>query len=405
MNVRDMVGYSLRSIRSRSIRSWLTILGVIVGITAMVLLVGLVQGLKNNVEDQLKGFGTNTIVIVPIDVSKVATFGSTQLVPTEGKLTEQDFERVKKIGSIDAITKVLSGRFNMRFKNESFTVSATGIEPDQYLTIVGSGISVETGRFLVTTDRHAAVLGADIASGTFKTGVAPGSDIFIAGEKFKVVGVLNKSGNSPTSTDNMILMTFDDVKRLRADTIAPGEISAMRMLVHEGQDVNATADEVNSVMLSSHRKNEDNKDFSIVTAGYISSQIDQTTSLLTLFLGAIAGISLVVGAIGISNTMFMAVLERRREIGVLKAIGMEEWEIERLFLVESGIIGILGGALGLLLGSLLIGLANLLGFPAVVLPEVAIGAVVFSAAVGMLAGYVPSRQAAKLDPVEALSYE
>jgi len=407
MKTADMVGYSLRSMRSRSIRSWLTILGVIVGITALVLLVGLVQGLKNDVENQLKGFGPNTIVIVPLDVSKVASYGSTQFVPTSGKLTEADYQRVKKVASIDSITKVLTGRLDTRFKNESVTVSGFGIEPDAFLQIAGSSLSVEFGRFLVPSDHHAAVLGHSIATDGFKKEVGVGSDIYISGKKFRVVGVLNKSGAAAGggSYDNAVLMPFDDAKELLGDSIAENELSAIRLTVKEGENVNETADQIEAIMLASHRKTEDNKDFSLVTAGYISSQVEQTTSLLTLFLSSIAGISLVVGAIGISNTMFMTVLERRREIGVLKAIGMREGEIERLFIVESGTIGIAGGGMGLLLGALLIGIANLLGFPAVIPPEVAAGSVLFSAVVGMVAGYIPSRQAAKLDPVEALSYE
>jgi len=405
MKPSDMVSYALQSMRNRSLRSWLTILGVVVAITAMVLLVGLVQGLKNDVENQLKSFGTNTVIIVPIDVSKVASFGSTQMVPTSGKLMETDYERVKKVGSIDAITKALSGRFNMQFKNESISVSGMGIQPEVFQQIAGGSLEVETGRFLVSADHRSVVLGNSISESGFKKKVEVGSDVYISGERFKVAGILKKTGNSAFQVDNMVMMSFDDAKSLLGDSIAEGEISAIRILIKEGADVNASADEINSIMLAAHRKTEDNKDFSLVTAGYISSQVEQTTSLLTLFLGAIAGISLVVGAIGISNTMFMTVLERRREIGILKAVGMEEKGIERLFIVEAGVIGIAGGAIGLLLGAILIGVANLFNFPAVIPFDVSVGAVVFSAIVGMVAGFIPARQAARMDAVDALRYE
>ncbi len=404
MKPEDMVAYATRSMRSRSLRSWLTILGIIVGISAMVILVGMVQGLKNTVEEQLQNFGPRTILVYPADVSKAATYGSPQMMPTAGKLYESDFQRLRKIGSIDLITKVILGRVDVAYRNESISASIFGIQPDIYRQ-TSSTVEIATGRLLSETDRKALVIGSALAASGFKQEVQVGSVIMLSGERFSVVGVLKKTGNSIVQLDNAILIPFDDAKDLLGDELAPNEISAIRITVKEGEDVEAAGQEINDVMLASHRKTEDNKDFSVVTPGYINSQVDQTTSMLSLFLGAIAGISLVVGGVGIANTMFMTVLERRQEIGVLKAVGMPENDILGLFLVESALIGIGGGALGLLLGAMVLEVANLLGFPAALPLALAVGAVVFSALVGAVAGYVPARQAAEVDAVEALRYE
>ncbi len=404
MDLTDMAAYSLRSMRMRSLRSWLTIIGVVVGITAMVLLVGLVQGLKNDVEKQLQSFGPRNIVIVPLDITKAAAYGSSEFVPSSGKLYDSDYERVRKVASIEEITRVISGRFNAEYEGHVITLSAQGVQPDSYLATVPD-LEIEKGRFITQSERNAVVLGSDLASTGFDKEVELGSVVNIAGRDFRVVGILRKSGAGASQSDSVAFMSFEDARRLLGDQMAPDEISSIRITIKEGESVDDAADQIESIMLSSHRKTEDNKDFSLVTSSYINSQVEQTTGVLSLFLGAIAGISLLVGAIGIANTMFMTVLERRQEIGLLKAVGMEELDIERLFITEAAIIGFAGGALGLLLGFSLILVANLLGFPAQVLPEVAAGAVVFSALVGMVAGFIPSRQAARLDAIEALRYE
>ena len=404
MKLHEMVIYALRSLQNRSLRSWLTILGIILGITSMVLLVGMVQGLKDDVEVQLQAFGPRTIIIIPTDVNKVAAYGGVSMAPTSGKLYETDYERVKRVGSIDTITKVLMSRMNAEYKDEAISVSVYGIEADNYQS-TSETIQIDVGRFLTSSERGAIVLGADIAQTGFKKAVELGSVVTLAGKQFRVAGILKKSGSSVGGVDSTIFMPIEDARQLLGDSLAPNELSAIRIVVKEGADPEEAAAEIEDIMLSSHRVNEDNKDFSLVTAAYIDSQVSQTTSLLSLFLGAIAGISLAVGGIGIANTMFMSILERRREIGLLKAVGMTENGILGLFVLESSLIGIGGGVIGIVLGAVLLRIVALLSFPSALPAYVVAIALVFSAAVGVISGFIPARQAAKLDPVEALRYE
>jgi len=405
MNLLDMVAYSINALRYSKIRSWLTIFGIVIGIAAIVILVGVVQGLKENIASELSVFGSNTIIITPVSTTGGAVgTAAMSFMPTKGRLFMTDYERVKRVGGIDYITPAISSRATVGYKNEEITASIMGVDPDTFSHIVGT-LEIEEGRFLTGSDRKAAVIGNNIAKERFNTDVGVSSPLYIGGERYTVVGVLKKTGTSFTNLDDVIIIPFEEAQDLFSSTLAEDEITGIRLAVKEGEDVEEIADEINTALLASHHVTEEEKDFSVVTAKFINERLESVTGTLTIFLGAIAAIALLVGGIGISNTMFMAVLERTREIGVLKAVGAEKAEIERLFLVESSLIGAIGGFLGLCVSFLLIQLITALGVPAVFIWWVAVGALIFSAGVGILAGFFPARQAAALDPVEALRYE
>ncbi|MEM2908718.1 MAG: ABC transporter permease [Candidatus Bilamarchaeaceae archaeon] len=405
MNIPDMVFYSVNALRYSKLRSWLTVLGIVIGISAIVVLVGLVQGLKNDIIAELSAFGSDTIIITPISTTRGAVgMASMAFMPTKGRMFMTDYERVKRIGGIDYITPVILSRTTVRYKDEENSVSVIGAEPDAFSHIVSS-IEIEKGRFLTSSDRRAVVIGNNIARERFENDMDISSTVYIAERRYTVVGVLKKAGTSFVNFDDMIILPFEEAQEIFSDALGEDEITGIRLKVKEGENVEEIAEEINSALLGAHHITEDEKDFSIVTPKFINERLDAMTSTLSLFLSAIAGISLLVGGVGISNTMFMAVLERTREIGILKAVGATEWEIQKLFLVESALIGAFGGFIGLCIAFLLIQLFVAFGISAVFIPWVAVAALLFSACIGMAAGFFPARQAAALDPVEALRYE
>jgi len=404
MNIRDMVYYSYNALHYRKLRSWLTIIGIIVGISTIVILIGLVQGLSDDITSQLDAFGSKTIIISPVSTSG-ASAAAASFMPTKGKLYLDDYERVKRVAEVEYITPVINQVTYAKYKKEEIGLSVLGVEPEIFKQTTGT-IDIEEGRFLTDSDRKSIVVGNNIAKDQFDEELHPSSVIYISDQRYTVVGVLKKTGTSFTNLDDAVFMPFEEAQDMFDDIMAEDEITGIRLTVKDGEDPEAVAEEITDILLAAHKVPEDEKDFSVITAAFINEQLESITSILTVFMGALAGISLLVGGVGISNTMFMSVLERTREIGTIKAIGASPKDIETLFLVESSLIGFFGGIAGLIFAFIVILLIDLSGFvPAVFIWWVALGALVFSVIVGVGAGVFPARQAARLDPIEALRYE
>jgi len=404
MNIRDMVYYSYNALHYRKLRSWLTIIGIIVGISTIVILIGLVQGLSDDISSQLEGFGSKTIIISPVSTSG-ASAAAASFMPTKGKLYLDDYERVKRVAEVEYITPVINQVTYAKYKKEEIGLSVLGVEPEIFKQTTGT-LDIEEGRFLTDSDRRSIVVGNNIAKDQFDEELHPSSVIYISDQRYTVVGVLKKTGTSFTNLDDAVFMPFEEAQDMFDDIMAEDEITGIRLTVKDGEDPEEVAEEITDILLAAHKVPEDEKDFSVITAAFINEQLESITSILTVFMGALAGISLLVGGVGISNTMFMSVLERTREIGTIKAIGASPKDIETLFLVESSLIGFFGGIAGLIFAFIVITLIDLSGFvPAVFIWWVALGALAFSVIVGVGAGVFPARQAARLDPIEALRYE
>ncbi|MCL6088700.1 MAG: ABC transporter permease [Candidatus Marsarchaeota archaeon] len=397
----DLLHYSLTSLRSRSLRSYLTVLGIVIGVAAVVSLISISDGLMASVEEQLQAFGPRNAVVMPGDVTGMAMSGGGYAPPSQGRLFEKDFERVRSVPGTTYVSRALSVRAPLEFRGETITASANGIEPELFSKMMK--ISVSEGRFLDENEEGTAVIGQRYADKSiFKRDSMYVGSVFYLGEqkkKFRVVGILDPSSSVSKS---MLLIPFDDAKELAQDAILDDELSSIRFQVAEGYDFDETIGDVTWALASSRGVKLDKKDFSIVTSAFILQQVGQIIGVLTAFLGFITAVSLVVGGVGVANTMYMSVMERTREIGTLRAVGASSRDILSLVVIESAIIGLAGGAIGLLIGWLISLAVSFFGFKAVVSIWLALSALLFSVMLGVVSGFLPAQKAAKLSPVAAM---
>ncbi len=398
----ELVKYAMKGLAYRKLRSWLTILGIVIGIASIVILIALAQGLDAAVRDQINSFGSNFIDIIPgsLESSGFGTY--------KGALYQNDADAIKRIPGILSSTAIVSPGFvTFEFKNSSLNSILAGVDPAgmyEYTKTVGFG----QGKNPQSNDQSAMVIGNSIAKSGFKEEVRLGDTIYANGVPFKVKGIFNPSA----LMDSSIYINIQAARRFLSDTEDPNRVYEIFAVTKPGEPVAPIAAQVEKIIANNHKVSLDNKDFSVITADTILESVGAIFGLLSLFLGSIAFISIIVGAIGIANSMFTAVLERTREIGILKAVGSDNSTIIRMFLFEAGLLGAIGGIIGIIVGGMILyliayGIKAFANIDLVlrVSPELALFSVVISIAVGLIAGYFPAREASHMQPVEALRYE
>ncbi|MEW5996576.1 MAG: ABC transporter permease [Candidatus Micrarchaeota archaeon] len=404
MRLEDMVSYSLRNLRYQHLRTWLTIVGIVIGVAGVIVLVGLADGLRASVSSQLASFGPKTIVISPVSLEGGVGAGPTTLRPTLGKLFERDADKVARIEGVHLATRVVMANVDMRFRDKRISSSVVGVEPEGFSETMP--IKIGEGRFIQPGDRRAAVIGYSIANEYFGDDrIRVNNIIELAGRQYRIVGVLQKSGASLGPGDSSVFVSYEDSRELAGVALAEREINGIRVIVDEGFDTEEVADRIEYVLSSQHKVPPDDKDFTLITPKFIEDQVNSILGTLTLFFGAVSGIALVVGGVGISNTMFVSVMERTKEIGVLKSVGAENWQIERLFLVEAAMIGLVGGVIGVIFGISVVLLLGIFGINATPSTPTVLISFIIAMGVGMLGGFIPARNAAKIPAVEAMRYD
>ncbi len=398
----DLVKYSVESLRHRSLRSWLTVLGIVIGIGSIVVLISLAQGLDTSIKAQLNSFGTNYAVVLPGDVlSGGFRFGPPVL---KGILTVKDRDAVARIPGVQYVSGSIALTFApVEFKDQNVTSSVSGVEAEAYSHYITT--EYEAGKFFSPGDTTAVIIGNNVAKTLFDKEIKYGDKVAIMGREFRVKGILKKVGQSGGNLDDAMLIDIKAARAILGDTFDKNRVFAILAVTDPNADIKEISDRIKFELRNRHKVAVGKEDFSVLTADSIAEQIGQITGLLAVFLGGVAAISLLVGGIGVANAMFTSVLERTREIGILKALGASQGKILQLFLLESGIIGLFGGILGVLLG---IGISKLLGYlgvPSIITWELMAFSLFFSFLIGLVSGAIPARNASRLEPVEALRYE
>ncbi len=403
MDYLEIVKTALQTLRNNVMRTALTTLGIIIGITSVILIVSLGQGAVKFITDELSSFGTDYFQINPGEsiFSSVAGSNTLTLDDVEAIKTDTSLTNVNLVAPIALTTKKVSAN------EEEESITIYGITPEM-LDIFR--IELLYGTFISTeeelTSERVVVLGSEVAETFFGKDTDPvGDRIRIDNTPFRVIGVTKSdsalAGNRLNQSIYMpIEIVFNEFSG--SDIIQEIDVS-----VHNEEQIEQTMEDVKVLLRDRHSIEEDDKDdFQITSAQDILTTVQTITGLLTTMIAAISGISLVVGGVGVMNIMLVSVTERTKEIGLLKAIGAKEKDIMMQFLIESVVMTVCGGIIGILLGvggAFLI--AQAVNIPFVVSVPAVLIAVGVSAAVGIAFGYYPARKAAKMQPIEALRYE
>lgn len=406
MRLDDAFSYSVRNLANRQLRSWLTILGIVIGVMTIITIMSIGEGLKHNITSELESFGSDMMFIVPVNIEGSGLNPNIASKPTSGKLFEKDASQIMKVPGISSLAKMTYGRSSLEFEDKKISAlvyATTSNLFDQW----SSMYKLESGRYLSDSDRKVAVLGNDAANTLFgKNQLRVGNYLIINGQKYRIVGVLEKIGTALSQSDDAsIFVPFDDGPELFAGQLSKDELSFISIRSDKDYDPEKIKEAIDFELAALHRVTLDNKDFTVITSDFVSKTVGSILDMVTVFLLMITLISAVVGGIGIANTMFMSVVERTKEIGIMKSIGATRTDILALFLIESGIIGVIGGGIGTIIGLFILYVLSNFGVPVLVEPSLVVLAVAFSAAVGLISGVFPARKAAGLDAVDALRYD
>ncbi|PIU82663.1 hypothetical protein COS70_00090, partial [Candidatus Micrarchaeota archaeon CG06_land_8_20_14_3_00_50_6] len=317
------------------------------------------------------------------------------------KLTFREADELRSLPGVSSLDARIEGRASVSYIDKNLSLSVIGTEPASFSESVGVGLV--DGRYLSTSDLYSAVLGFNVANSTFNDLDIINKQIKIKGIAFRVVGILQQSGSSfGGSSDDAIFIPQRTAKTLFNQTSAASQFA---VVAAQDYDIEEVAAELENALIDLHGVTKETENFQIITAATLASAVSSITDTLSLFLGGIASISLLVGAIGVANTMFMSVLEQTKEIGVLKSLGAKNSDIISLFLLEAGIIGFVGGFLGVLLSFVVSTILSYFSVPMLVTLELVLVGLVTSVVIGVVAGLAPARNAAHIPPVEALRYE
>lgn len=398
------------------LRTWLTILGIIIGVAAVIAIISMGDAMQKTVSSQLSGLGGDIVTISPGFSRGSAMFGMGGPggppggpggpPPLGGGATEEtvlsksDLQVLKGIPDIILIDTNIRGNVEVSYLGKKGTVSATGVDQKVWSKITTDNI--KDGRMLDSADQNVVVIGGMLSSSYFDKPVGINKMITIENRTFRVVGILDDQSRSIYMPIQMAYQVIGDKENGKYDTLV--------VKIKDEDQLDEVMAKIENKLMTSRHVTQDDKDFTVTSSKKMQEKRAEMVSSMNTFLLAIAAVSLIVGSVGIANTMFTSVLEKTKEIGIMKAIGARNNDILLIFLFNAAFIGLVGGIIGIFLGAILsYFLPSLLGDAPISNITVSSNSIIIalfvSVVVGILAGIIPAYQASKLRPVDALRYE
>ena len=407
MDLLNIIRVAFRALQRNKMRAALTMLGIIIGVSAVVAMVSIGQGAQATVQAQIDSIGTN-LLFVTAGAQNVGGVRSGTGDTGTNTLTVDDLEAIKReVPTVSMLTPTVNARGQLVAGNMNWNTSIQGVS-EEYPEV--RKWTIQSGAFFTEADVRSAgrvlVVGQTIADNLFAGTDPVGQTIRVQNLPFRVVGVMARKGQDPQGRDQ------DDIAFTPYTTVQKKILGSPRLQIAYvsavSPDATYTAQQQISELLRQRHKLGPNEpdDFTVRNMSDIAQAANETNNTMTMLLACIAGVSLLVGGIGIMNIMLVSVTERTREIGIRMAIGARSSAVRSQFLIESVVLSLTGGLFGILLGvAVSLSIPRMLGWPTLISSMAIIGSVIFSVAVGVFFGYYPARKAASLDPIEALRYE
>jgi len=405
MNFNEVIRIALRTLNRNKMRTLLTMLGIIIGVTAVICIVGVGTSASDQVQDQIQSLGVNMLFVMAGSVNsggiQMGTGATNTLMVSDARAMLQEIPAITMISpETDTTVQVV-------YQGQNWATRDQGVGPDYFQirnwpVVVGSGFSQRD----IDTAADVCVIGSTVANKLFSGDNPIGKVIRVKTLPVTVIGELETKGQSTfgRDQDDVIMMPYTTVMK---KLVGVDWLQLITASIDSKSDLNFATSQITALLRQRHHlRADENSDFSIRSPAEIAQTVGRISLILTVLLGSVAAISLLVGGIGIMNIMLVSVTERTREIGVRIAVGATEGDVQRQFLSEAVVLSSIGGLVGVVFGiASSVCIAKAMAWPTAVSPLSVIGAVAFSAAVGIFFGYYPARKASRLDPIEALRYE